>query len=130
MMCKSALELSLEGTTRKNDLLYDIKLYLLQKVILCMKEIWLEQRCIGNNINELTLFCEEFILRISIKLKGCGGKGGLYMVLCEYTECYIAFLDMLGFKELVYKSFCNDINEIFKTFNRNQFQKHIVVIKI
>lgn len=36
----------------------------------------------------------------------------------EYTECYIAFLDMLGFKELVYKSLCNDIYEIFKTFNR------------
>lgn len=37
---------------------------------------------------------------------------------CEYAECYIAFLDMLGFKQLVYKSLCNDINKIFKTFNK------------
>lgn len=36
----------------------------------------------------------------------------------EYTECYIAFLDMLGFKELVKVSLCNDIIEIFKTFDK------------
>lgn len=36
----------------------------------------------------------------------------------EYTECYIAFLDMLGFKELVKVSSCNDIIEIFKTFDK------------
>lgn len=35
----------------------------------------------------------------------------------EYTECYIAFLDMLGFKKLVNDNSCNDIIEIFDTFN-------------
>lgn len=36
----------------------------------------------------------------------------------KYTECYIAFLDMLGFKNLVKKSACNDIREIFNVFKR------------
>lgn len=35
----------------------------------------------------------------------------------KYTECYIAFLDILGFKELVKDSSCSDIIDIFKTFN-------------
>lgn len=35
----------------------------------------------------------------------------------EYTECYIAFLDMLGFKNFVNDNSCNGIIEIFHTFN-------------
>ena len=35
----------------------------------------------------------------------------------KYTESYIAFLDILGFKELVKDSYCSDIIDIFKTFN-------------
>lgn len=36
----------------------------------------------------------------------------------QYTQCYVAFLDMLGFKNLVAESSCSDIIEIFKVFKR------------
>lgn len=34
----------------------------------------------------------------------------------QYTKCYIAFLDMLGFKNLVKEKTCEEINRIFKDF--------------
>lgn len=34
----------------------------------------------------------------------------------EYVECYIAFLDMLGFKNLINQSSCDEIAKIFKEY--------------
>lgn len=38
----------------------------------------------------------------------------------EYTECYIAFLDMLGFKKLINDSPCDKIAEIFAQFSNRK----------
>lgn len=35
--------------------------------------------------------------------------------MVEYKECYVAFLDILGFKELINKGDCNMINNIFQS---------------
>lgn len=41
-----------------------------------------------------------------------------FMEKTEYVECYIAFLDMLGFKNLINdkNKTCNDIARIFESF--------------
>lgn len=38
------------------------------------------------------------------------------MEFTKYKECYVAFLDILGFKNLVNQNPCGEITEIFKTF--------------
>ena len=49
----------------------------------------------------------------------------------EYTECYIPFLDMLGFKKLINDSPRDKIAEIFAQFsNKNPLRRHIWEIEI
>ncbi|MCX4340481.1 MAG: hypothetical protein OSJ72_12655 [Lachnospiraceae bacterium] len=38
----------------------------------------------------------------------------------EYTECYVVFLDMLGFKKLIEDSSCEEIAEIFAKFSNRK----------
>lgn len=38
----------------------------------------------------------------------------------KYEECYIAFLDMLGFKKLINDSSCDEIAEIFSKFSNRK----------
>lgn len=42
------------------------------------------------------------------------------MEKAEYVECYVAFLDMLGFKKLINDSACDKINAIFRKFSNRK----------
>lgn len=42
------------------------------------------------------------------------------MEMVEYEECYIAFLDMLGFKNLINDSSCDEIAGIFEKFSNKR----------
>ena len=46
----------------------------------------------------------------------------------EYKECYVAFLDILGFKKLISKSECQDIFEIFHAVLN--FEPHPLIDKL
>lgn len=41
----------------------------------------------------------------------------------KYTQCYIAFLDILGFKNKISDSSCEDILELFQDINKIPFKK-------
>lgn len=41
----------------------------------------------------------------------------------QYTKCYVAFLDLLGFRNTLINSSCEDILNIFKEINKNPLIK-------
>ena len=47
--------------------------------------------------------------------------------MAEYKECYVAFIDILGFKNYINHAECEEINEIFQSileFNPNPLVKN------
>ena len=41
----------------------------------------------------------------------------------QYTKCYVAFLDLLGFRNTLISASCEDILNIFKEINKNPLVK-------
>lgn len=89
------------------------------------------KQCLGNEKERqlsMEIFIHNFygiVKKIGIKGVIIFTKGGHFMEKAKYEECYIAFLDMLGFKKLINDSSCDEIAEIFAKFSNRKPLKSV-----